>query len=37
MKLVKPVKTIWSKRSDAYSEQRGEESKPKVEMSFIGG
>ncbi|DAC19405.1 MAG TPA: radical SAM protein, partial [Candidatus Poseidoniales archaeon] len=35
--ISKAVKTIWSKRSDAYSEQRGEESKPKVEMSFIGG
>ena len=35
--ISKAVKTIWSKRTDAYSEQRGEESKPKVEMSFIGG
>ena len=35
--ISKAVKNIWSKRTDAYSEQRGEESKPKVEMSFIGG
>ncbi|DAC14807.1 MAG TPA: GTP 3',8-cyclase MoaA [Candidatus Poseidoniales archaeon] len=35
--IRKAVETIWSKRTDAYSEQRGEESKPKVEMSFIGG
>ena len=35
--ISKAIKTIWSKRTDAYSEQRGEESKPKVEMSFIGG
>jgi cyclic pyranopterin phosphate synthase len=35
--INRAVKTIWSKRTDAYSEQRGEESKPKVEMSFIGG
>ena len=35
--ISKAVKSIWSKRTDAYSEQRGEESKPKVEMSFIGG
>ncbi len=31
------MKTIWSNRDDAYSENRGKVSHSKVEMSYIGG
>ena len=31
------MKTIWSNRYDAYSENRGKVSHSKVEMSYIGG
>ena len=31
------VRSIWSKRDDAYSQNRGEMVDHKVEMSFIGG
>jgi cyclic pyranopterin phosphate synthase len=35
--IAEAVRTIWSKRDDAYSETRGKSSSEKVEMSFIGG
>jgi len=35
--IAEAVRSIWSKRDDAYSQNRGENVKPKVEMSFIGG
>jgi hypothetical protein len=31
------VRTIWTKRDDAYSQNRGQIDEDKVEMSFIGG
>ena len=37
MKLVKQSKPFGQKEVMHTLEQRGEESKPKVEMSFIGG
>ena len=35
--IADAVRNIWSKRDDAYSENRGKYSNEKVEMSFIGG
>lgn len=35
--IADAVRNIWSKRDDAYSENRGKSSSEKVEMSFIGG
>jgi len=35
--LQNAMKTIWSSRDDAYSENRGKVNHAKVEMSFIGG
>lgn len=35
--IAEAVRSIWSKRDDAYSENRGKISNDKVEMSFIGG
>jgi cyclic pyranopterin phosphate synthase len=35
--IAEAVRNIWSKRDDAYSENRGKISNDKVEMSFIGG
>ncbi len=35
--IAEAVRSIWSKRDDAYSQTRGESVKPKIEMSFIGG
>jgi len=35
--IADAVRNIWSKRDDAYSENRGKDSSEKVEMSFIGG
>ena len=35
--IADAVRNIWSKRDDAYSENRGKSSTEKVEMSFIGG
>ena len=35
--IAEAVRSIWSKRDDAYSQNRGENLNPKVEMSFIGG
>ena len=35
--IANAVRTIWSSRDDAYSENRGSGETEKVEMSFIGG
>ena len=35
--IAEAVRNIWSKRDDAYSENRGKITENKVEMSFIGG
>ena len=35
--IAEAVRSIWSKRDDAYSQNRGESEVDKVEMSFIGG
>ena len=35
--IAEAVRSIWSQRDDAYSQNRGESVKEKVEMSFIGG
>ncbi len=35
--IAEAVRSIWSKRDDAYSEDRGKISNDKIEMSFIGG
>ena len=35
--IADAVRNIWSKRNDAYSENRGKITDNKVEMSFIGG
>ena len=35
--ISEAVRSIWSQRDDAYSQNRGESVKEKVEMSFIGG
>ena len=35
--IAEAVRSIWSKRDDAYSQNRGEIADQKVEMSFIGG
>ena len=35
--IAEAVRSIWSKRDDAYSQNRGETEVDKVEMSFIGG
>ena len=35
--IADAVRSIWSKRDDAYSQNRGENVEPKVEMSIIGG
>jgi len=35
--IAEAVRSIWTKRDDAYSESRGQIDKDKVEMSFIGG
>ena len=35
--IAEAVRSIWSQRDDAYSQNRGESLKEKVEMSFIGG
>ena len=35
--IADAVRSIWSKRDDAYSQNRGNKVQEKVEMSFIGG
>ena len=35
--IADAVRSIWSKRDDAYSQNRGNQVQEKVEMSFIGG
>ena len=35
--ISEAVRSIWTKRDDAYSQNRGETEIDKVEMSFIGG
>ena len=35
--ISEAVRSIWSKRDDAYSQNRGDIETEKVEMSFIGG
>ena len=35
--ISEAVRSIWSKRDDAYSQNRGENETQKIEMSFIGG
>ena len=35
--IAEAVRSIWTKRDDAYSQNRGEADVDKVEMSFIGG
>ncbi len=35
--LRETVRTIWSTRSDRYSEERGRVERPKAEMSYLGG
>ena len=35
--IADAVRNIWSKRDDAYSQNRGNKVQEKVEMSFIGG
>jgi cyclic pyranopterin phosphate synthase len=35
--ISEAVRSIWSQRDDAYSQNRGESVEEKVEMSFIGG
>ena len=35
--IADAVRSIWSERDDAYSQNRGNQVQEKVEMSFIGG
>lgn len=35
--LRETVRSIWSTRSDRYSEERGRVDRPKAEMSYLGG
>jgi molybdenum cofactor biosynthesis enzyme MoaA len=35
--IADAVRSIWSIRDDAYSQNRGNQVQEKVEMSFIGG
>ncbi len=35
--VVDFLTSLWSQRSDRYSEERGEVAKPKAEMSYLGG
>ena len=35
--IAEAVRSIWTKRDDAYSQNRGEIDNERVEMSFIGG
>ncbi|MFT6861643.1 MAG: cyclic pyranopterin phosphate synthase [Akkermansiaceae bacterium] len=35
--VVRFLTGLWSQRSDRYSEERGEVTKPKAEMSYLGG
>ena len=35
--IANAIRSIWSKRDDAYSQSRGNSGVDKVEMSFIGG
>ena len=35
--IAEAVRSIWTKRDDAYSQNRGLIDHEKVEMSFIGG
>ncbi len=35
--LAATVRSIWQARSDRYSEERGQVTRPKAEMSYLGG